>query len=102
MRFRGGPLDGRVQRFEHLVHAGGRPHARLTPDGGTLISASSNHSASSPSSRLIWRIQRFGSLVRFLVRMGESPSVATQVLAAIHAMGSCEFWSDELSYVDDS
>jgi toxin-antitoxin system PIN domain toxin len=41
-----------------------------------------------------------GALVRFLVRMGESPSVATQVLAAIHAMRSCEFWPDELSYVD--
>ncbi|MCO1657616.1 hypothetical protein [Pseudonocardia humida] len=35
VRFRGGPLDGRVQRFEYLVHADGRPHERLARrDGG--------------------------------------------------------------------
>jgi uncharacterized protein len=41
-----------------------------------------------------------GALVRFLVRIGESPSVATQLLGAIHAMRGCEFWPDGLSYVD--
>lgn len=41
-----------------------------------------------------------GALVRFLVRIGESPAVATQLLAAVHAMGSCEFWPAGLSYVD--
>jgi uncharacterized protein len=41
-----------------------------------------------------------GALVRFLVRTGESPATATQVLAAIHAMRSCEFWPDALSYAD--
>lgn len=53
------------------------------------------------------RIDRFalcpvveGALVRFLVRIGESPSVATQLLGVIHAMRGCEFWSDGLSYVD--
>jgi hypothetical protein len=35
VRFRGGPLDGRVQRFEHLVHAGGRPHVRLAKRDGS-------------------------------------------------------------------
>lgn len=41
-----------------------------------------------------------GSLVRFLVRSGESPALATQLLGAVHAMRSCEFWPDGLSYVD--
>ncbi len=41
-----------------------------------------------------------GALVRFLVRIGESSSVATQVFAAIHAMSSCEFWPDGPSCVD--
>jgi uncharacterized protein len=41
-----------------------------------------------------------GALVRFLVRSGESPAVATQLLEAIHAVRSCEFWPDGVSYVD--
>ena len=41
-----------------------------------------------------------GALVRFLVRTGESPAVATQLLVAIHAMPRSEFWPDGLSYAD--
>lgn len=41
-----------------------------------------------------------GALVRFLVRIGESPGVAQQVLRAIHAMPECDFWPDALSYAD--
>ena len=40
-----------------------------------------------------------GALVRFLVRVGESIAVAAQLLRAIHAVPSCEFWPDALSYV---
>jgi toxin-antitoxin system PIN domain toxin len=40
-----------------------------------------------------------GSLVRFLVRIGESARVAQDVLRAVHALPGCEFWSDSLSYV---
>ena len=40
-----------------------------------------------------------GALVRFLVRVGERPSVALAVLRAVHAMPQCEFWADSMSYV---
>jgi predicted nucleic acid-binding protein len=41
-----------------------------------------------------------GALVRFLVRVGERVSAATQLLRTIHAMAGCEFWPDRLSYID--
>ena len=41
-----------------------------------------------------------GARVRFLVRIGESPTVVTQLLAAIHVIPGCAFWPDGLSYVD--
>ncbi len=41
-----------------------------------------------------------GSLVRFLVRIGESASAALQVVRAIHALPRCEFWADSISYGD--
>lgn len=41
-----------------------------------------------------------GALVRFLIRTGETPSVATTVLRAVHALPGCEFRSDHLSYAD--
>lgn len=40
-----------------------------------------------------------GSLVRFLIRVGESATVAQDLLRAIHAMPRCEFWPDVPSYV---
>ena len=39
-----------------------------------------------------------GSLIRFLVRIGESVSVASEVLRLLHANPSCEFWPDSVSY----
>lgn len=41
-----------------------------------------------------------GALVRFLIRTGETASVATAVLRAVHAMPGCEFRPDHLSYAD--
>lgn len=41
-----------------------------------------------------------GALVRFLLREGESASVAQSVLAAIHGLPACEFWRDDISYRD--
>ncbi|MEJ2864939.1 TA system VapC family ribonuclease toxin [Actinomycetospora flava] len=41
-----------------------------------------------------------GALVRFLVRTGEAPAVATALLRAIHALPGCDFWPDSLSYAD--
>jgi uncharacterized protein len=41
-----------------------------------------------------------GALVRFLVRTGEAPSVATALLRAVHALPGCDFWPDSLSYAD--
>ena len=41
-----------------------------------------------------------GSLVRFLVRIGESVSVAAEVLRLLHANPRCEFWPDSVSYAD--
>lgn len=39
-----------------------------------------------------------GALVRFLVRMGESPKTAAALLNALHRHPGCEFWPDALSY----
>ena len=40
-----------------------------------------------------------GSLIRFLVRIGESASVAVEVLRLLYAIPSCEFWPDSVTYV---
>ena len=40
-----------------------------------------------------------GSLVRFLVRIGESARVAAEVLRLLHANRICEFWPDSVTYV---
>lgn len=41
-----------------------------------------------------------GALVRFLVRMGESVSVAQEVLRLLHANPNCEFWPDSVGYAE--
>jgi len=39
-----------------------------------------------------------GALVRFLVRIGESPATAAAVLVEMHASSRCELWEDSVSY----
>lgn len=39
-------------------------------------------------------------LLRFLLRLGESPDTALAVLNAIRQHPKCQFWSDELSHSD--
>lgn len=41
-----------------------------------------------------------GALVRFLIRTGETPPVASELLRAVHALPGCEFWPASLSYAD--
>jgi toxin-antitoxin system PIN domain toxin len=41
-----------------------------------------------------------GALVRFLVRLGESPITATEVLSRIRNLPMCELWPDAISYAD--
>ncbi len=41
-----------------------------------------------------------GSLVRFLVRVGESADAAREVLRSLRTNSRCEFWPDDLSYAD--
>jgi toxin-antitoxin system PIN domain toxin len=41
-----------------------------------------------------------GSLVRFLVRIGESAQAAAEVLRRLHANPRCAFWADSVSYID--
>jgi len=39
-----------------------------------------------------------GSLIRFLVRLGQSQSTAKALLDELYASPRCEFWPDALSY----
>ena len=41
-----------------------------------------------------------GALVRFLIRIGERPRTALEVLRALHAMERCDFWGDSISYAE--
>lgn len=41
-----------------------------------------------------------GSLIRFLVRIGESVHTAAEVLRRMHADPRCEFWPDSVTYAE--
>lgn len=44
--------------------------------------------------------QTEAALVRFLLRLGESPETALAVLVGVRAQPRCETWSDDLSYAE--
>lgn len=77
-------------------------------DANVLIALTvAEHEHHERSSRWAAQIERFavcpdveGALIRFLVRIGESATTATEVLRAVYAVPGCEFWPDSLSYVD--
>ena len=41
-----------------------------------------------------------GALVRFLIRLGQHQTTVKALLAALHADSRCEFWPDDISYLD--
>jgi toxin-antitoxin system PIN domain toxin len=41
-----------------------------------------------------------GSLIRFLLRIGESAGVASEVVRQMRGNPRCEFWPDSVSYAD--
>jgi uncharacterized protein len=41
-----------------------------------------------------------GAMVRYLIRVGESPATALQVLAALSESTKADFWPDSISYAD--
>jgi toxin-antitoxin system PIN domain toxin len=77
-------------------------------DANVLIALTvAEHEHHERASRWAAGIERFavcpvveGALVRFLIRAGETPSVARTVVRAVHALPGCEFWADSLTYAD--
>jgi uncharacterized protein len=41
-----------------------------------------------------------GAMVRYLIRVGETPATASQLLAALHESTKTDFWADSISYAD--
>ena len=41
-----------------------------------------------------------GALVRYLIRVGESPATTLQLLVALRESTEVDFWPDSISYVD--
>jgi len=41
-----------------------------------------------------------GALVRYLIRVGETPATASEVLQGLNRSKKVDFWPDALSYVD--
>jgi toxin-antitoxin system PIN domain toxin len=77
-------------------------------DANVLIALTvAEHEHHDRASRWAAGIERFalcpvveGALIRFLVRIGESTTAATEVLPAVNARPGCDFWPDSLSYVN--
>lgn len=77
-------------------------------DANVLIALTiREHEHHDAASRWLASIDRYavcpiveGALIRFLLRVGESPATAAAVLAGVRALPRCEFWPDDLSYLD--
>ena len=41
-----------------------------------------------------------GAMVRYLIRVGETPATAAALLAALQSSSSVEFWPDSISYAN--
>jgi len=41
-----------------------------------------------------------GAMVRYLLRVGETPATALELLAALHQSTKSHFWPDSISYAD--
>jgi predicted nucleic acid-binding protein len=41
-----------------------------------------------------------GAMVRYLIRVGETPATALQLLTALHQSSKTDFWPDSISYAD--
>jgi hypothetical protein len=41
-----------------------------------------------------------GAMVRYLIRVGETPATALQLLAALRESTKADFWPDSISYAD--
>ncbi len=79
-------------------------------DANVLIALTvAEHEHHTRASRWAAKVERFalcpvveGALVRFLIRIGESASVAQEVLSAVHGMPGCAFWADSISYAESN
>lgn len=77
-------------------------------DANVLIAlAAQDHAHHEPAHRWLEDVEGFavcpiteGALVRFLLREGESATMAQSVVAGIHAVPGSEFWPDDVSYRD--
>jgi toxin-antitoxin system PIN domain toxin len=77
-------------------------------DANVLIALTvAEHEHHDRASRWVAGIEHFalcpavqGALIRFLLRIGESATAATEVLRAVHTLPGCAFWADSLTYVD--
>lgn len=77
-------------------------------DANVLIALTvAEHEHHEPAVAWLTTIDRFavcpvveGSLLRFLLRIGESMETASAVLVGVRASERCEFWPDSISYAD--
>ena len=80
----------------------------LLLDGGVLAAlVIAEHERHDQASAWFARLDGFAvcpqteaALLRFLLRLGESPATALAVLAGVRSHPGCEFWADAVSHSD--